>query len=45
MLTFKVKAFPGADVIWSKIVGEGEDEKEVKVDPKDKAFARLVIRS
>lgn len=43
MLTFKIRAFPGADAIWNKIIpGEGEEaeDQEIKIDPKDKAFER-----
>ncbi len=40
MLTMKVRAFPGADCIWQKVEGEGEEAKLTKIDPKDKAFAR-----
>lgn len=35
MLTFRVRAFPGADVIWQKVEGEGEEAPLVKIDPKD----------
>ena len=43
MVTFKVRAFPGADVIWNKIVPaeeEGGEDQETKIDTSDKAFER-----
>ena len=40
MVTFKIRAFPSADAVWSRIEGEGEDATEVKIDPADKAFER-----
>ena len=49
MLTFKIRAFPGADAIWNKVISEaaeaaegeeaGEDEV-IKIDPADKQFER-----
>ena len=40
MLTFKVRAFPGADAVWNKISGEGEEAIETRIDIADKAFER-----
>lgn len=43
MITFKVKAFPGADAVWNKIIpGETEEEEaqEIKIDPSQKEFER-----
>ena len=46
MLTFKVRAFPGADAIWNKVITEasgeveGEEDEVVKIDPKEKQFER-----
>lgn len=52
MLTFKIRAFPGADAIWNKVISEaaeaaegeeaGEDEV-IKIDPADKQFERQVF--
>ena len=39
-LSIRVRAFPDAEVEWSKIEGEGEEAKPVKIDPKDKQFAK-----
>ena len=42
MVTFKVRAFPGADAIWNliKTTGEGEEatEEEVKIDETEAPF-------
>jgi len=46
MVTFKVRAFPGADAVWNiiKITGEGEEDfEETKIDSADKNFARFSI--
>ena len=45
MLTFKVRAFPGADAIWNKVIAEateeGQEDEVIKIDPKgDKQFER-----
>ena len=46
MLTFKVRAFPGADAVWNKVITEasgeveGEEDEVVRIDPQDKQFER-----
>lgn len=43
MVTFKVKAFPGAEAVWSKIIpGETEEDEvtEIKIDPTTEEFKR-----
>ena len=39
-LAIKVRAFPEAELEWFRIVGEGEEAKQEKIDPKDKKFAK-----
>lgn len=39
-LAVKVRAFPDAEIEWFRIVTEGEETKEEKVDPKEKQFAK-----
>jgi hypothetical protein len=39
-LSVKVRAFPDADVEWLRVIGEGEEAKPEKIDPKDKKFAK-----
>ena len=43
MLTFKIRAFPGADAIWNKVItegAEGEEDEVIKIDTADKQFER-----
>jgi hypothetical protein len=40
---FQVRAFPDAEIEWQRIVGEGEEAAPVKIDPKEKQFAKLAL--
>ena len=43
MLTFKVRAFPGADSCWFKLIPaeeEGGEPTEIKIDSKEPEFKR-----